>query len=90
MSKTILIIATIFTFISCGEKGWDEATKKQFISTCQLELTGQASSTSIDHYCNCALEKVILKYPHQEAAITSGERLHEIEDVKKCRTELIK
>jgi len=91
MKKITIITATITAtaLFSCGNNGWDEATKERFITTCNQELSNQHDSLSIVQYCNCALEQTINKFPNQEDAINSGLKLHQQQEVQKCKDQFL-
>ena len=73
MKKFFLIFAAIalvgvFAITSCGNKNkWTEKDKMEFLETCVSEASANPGING-DTYCDCMLEKIMVKYPDPKDA----------------------
>ena len=84
----LLLLIAVFT-TSCREK-WNESTKNQFYEGCTEEANHWAATHEIAKtYCDCVLEKMMAKYPHQEDAFEHLDSLAKDPDLIRCKEEVL-
>ena len=92
MRKLLLVflLLTIITAPSCRET-WTNATKNKFHEGCMDEATAWTGSSEMAKtYCDCVLEKMMAKYPHESDALEHLDSLAKDQDLINCREEILK
>jgi hypothetical protein len=66
--KISIILVTVSIFISCKTK-WSDKDRSEFISGCmQGGAVTDMGKEKAKNYCQCMLEKIIVKYPDRRDA----------------------
>lgn len=58
----LLIVISLF-ISSCGQKGWTEQEKKDFLKGCVKANKARLSEKTAQKVCECMLNKMVTKYP---------------------------
>ncbi len=61
--KFVLLMVVSLLIYSCGQKGWSEQEKKDFIKGCVKSNKGRISEEASKEGCECMLNKIMKKYP---------------------------
>ena len=61
-----IVLSVIFCSTSLGQ--WEYEAKKAFKDTCVKRSSALLNLNGAESYCDCALEKMMEKYPHPEYA----------------------
>lgn len=82
--KKLFPILLLATFISC--KTWDDEGKSTFHKACEEEFKEWAGSDAkAKTYCDCLLEKVMVKYPDENDALEHINDLAKDSTLLSCR-----
>ena len=87
MKKIFPVLLLIVLTTACRET-WNESTKNTFHQGCMEEAIKWESSPELAKtYCDCVLEKIMAKYPHQEDAFEHFDSLANDPDLIRCKEE---
>jgi hypothetical protein len=80
-----LILALSLCISSCKDT-WDEDDKKALKTSCLDDArTWAGTEEKADSYCNCVLEKILKKYPHENDALEHMDSIIKDSTVLSCR-----
>ena len=80
-----LVFGTLLILSSCKDT-WDEDDKKMLQKACLGEARSWAKSDEqANTYCNCVLEKIVAKYPHENDALDHLDSVVKDPGVLTCR-----
>ena len=69
MKHAIFFLFVLFFVSSCKDR-WNEDDKTIFKKACLEDAQKWAGSPEkAETYCNCLMEKIVLKYPHENDAL---------------------
>ncbi len=81
----LFIIAACLFAGSCKDT-WDEDDKKIFHKACVDDArTWAGSEERVNTYCDCVLDKILKKYPHENDALEHMDSIIKDPGVRTCR-----
>jgi hypothetical protein len=88
--KKIAAILLIVLLGSC-KNTWDSDDKDAWRQACMENATKWAGSDDkAKTYCDCVLQKMMEKYPHENDALEHIDELTKDSSVQSCKTEVMK
>ena len=89
MKKTLLFALVLFSFTAC-KNTWDGDDKKMFYQSCMDEANSWAGSQEkAKTYCDCVMEKVMVKFPNETDALEHIDSVINDPDIHTCKTEVM-
>lgn len=85
---TICVLLAVVTISSCTDF-WSGANQRKFHEVCVEEASDWASEEQADSYCDCVLDKMMLKYPNELDAFAHIDELAKDTDLIHCRQEIL-
>ena len=90
MTKLLPLLLFVVLSSSCRET-WTTGTKNRFHEACAEEAFKWTGTEALAKtYCDCVLEKMMAKYPHEMDALEHIDSLAKDPDLIGCKEEILK
>ena len=86
MTKLIYSLLLLLLLLPSCKDTWEEEDKVLFKKACMQDAVKWAGSDEkATTYCNCVLEKILVKYPHENDALDHMDSLAKDPTIQSCR-----
>lgn len=88
--KKIALIALVLFGLSACKNTWDNDDKRLFYQSCMDEANSWAGSQEkAKTYCDCVIEKVMVKFPSETDALEHIDSVIKDPDISNCKAEAL-
>jgi hypothetical protein len=89
MMRLFFLLITFLVFFSSCKDTWDEDDKVLFKKACLDDANKWAgSSEKATTYCNCVLDKILVKYPNENDALEHLDSIIKDPGMRSCREQI--